>query len=301
MTDPVPSTLPTRVVVTGAAGKLGRAVVAHLRAVGVDVLAVDRAGGRDPRDVDGEFLLVDLTDYGQVVEAFTGGADEHAGGVAAVVHLAAVPAPGLLPNAVTFANNSAATYNVFAAARAAGIKRVVWASSETVLGLPFDTPPPYAPVDEEYAPRPESTYSLNKALEEEMARHFCRWDPELVMVGLRFSNVMDVEDYAAFPSFQADPRLRRWNLWGYIDARDGAQAVERALAHDRPGADVFVIANADTVMNRSSAELMAEVYPGVEVRGELGEHETLLSIDKARRVLGYEPRHSWRDHVDPIG
>lgn len=299
MTDPVPSTLPTRVVVTGAAGKLGRAVVAHLRAVGVDVLAVDRAGGRDPRDVDGEFLLVDLTDYGQVVEAFTGGADEHAGGVGAVVHLAAVPAPGLLPNAVTFANNSAATYNVFAAARAAGIKRVVWASSETVLGLPFDTPPPYAPVDEEYPPRPESTYSLNKALEEEMARHFCRWDPELVMVGLRFSNVMDVEDYAGFPAFQADPQLRRWNLWGYIDARDGAQAVERALAHDRPGADVFIIANADTVMSRSSADLMAEVYPDVEVRGELGEHQTLLSIDKARRVLGYEPRHSWRDHVDP--
>ncbi|MEU8405558.1 NAD(P)-dependent oxidoreductase [Micromonospora sp. NPDC048842] len=294
------STLPRRVVVTGATGKLGRAVVTHLRATGVDVLAVDRAGGRDPRDVNGEFLLVDLTDYGQVVEAFTGGADEHAGGVDAVVHLAAIPAPGLMSNATTFANNSAATYNVFAAARAAGIKRVVWASSETVLGLPFDTPPPYAPVDEEYAPRPESTYSLNKALEEEMARHFCRWDPELVMVGLRFSNVMDVEDYAPFPSFDADPRLRRWNLWGYIDARDGAQAVERALAYDQPGADVFVIANADTVMSRSSASLMAEVYPGVEIRKELGEHETLLSIDKARRVLGYEPRHSWRDHVDVL-
>ncbi|MDG4810644.1 NAD(P)-dependent oxidoreductase [Micromonospora sp. WMMD1120] len=291
------SALPRRVVVTGATGKLGRAVVTHLRAVGVDVLAVDRAGGRDPRDVDGEFLLADLTDYGQVVEAFTGGVDEHPGGVEAVVHLAAIPAPGLVSNATTFANNSAATYNVFAAARAAGIKRVVWASSETVLGLPFDTPPPYAPVDEEYAPRPESTYSLNKALEEEMARHFCRWDPELVMVGLRFSNVMDVEDYAAFPSFDADPMLRRWNLWGYIDARDGAQAVERALAYDRPGADVFIIANADTVMSRSSASLMAEVYRGVEVRGELGEHETLLSIDKARRLLGYAPRHSWRDHV----
>ncbi|MEV7988231.1 NAD(P)-dependent oxidoreductase [Micromonospora sp. NPDC085948] len=292
--------LPRRVVVTGATGKLGRAVVAHLRAVGVDVLAVDRAGGRDPRDVAGEFLLADLTDYGQVVEAFTGGADEHAGGVDAIVHLAAVPAPGLRSNATTFANNSAATYNVFAAARAAGIKRVVWASSETVLGLPFDTPPPYAPVDEEYAPRPESTYSLNKALEEEMARHFCRWDPELVMVGLRFSNVMDVEDYAPFPSFDADPQARRWNLWGYIDARDGAQAVERALAHDRPGADVFIIANADTVMTRSSASLMAEVYPGVEIRKELGEHETLLSIDKARRLLGYEPRHSWRDHANPV-
>lgn len=298
MTDPVlKPALPMRVVVTGATGKLGRAVVTHLRDVGVDVLAVDRAGGHDPREVDGEFLLVDLTDYGQVVEAFTGGADEHAGRVDAVVHLAAVPAPGLLPNATTFANNSAATYNAFAAARAAGIKRVVWASSETVLGLPFDTPPPYAPVDEEYPPRPESTYSLNKTLEEEMARHFCRWDPELVMVGLRFSNVMDVEDYSQFPSFDADPQLRRWNLWGYIDARDGAQAVERALAHDRPGADVFIIANADTVMSRSSASLMAEVYPGVEVRKELSEHETLLSIDKARRVLGYEPQHTWRDHA----
>ncbi|MFU8874684.1 NAD-dependent epimerase/dehydratase family protein [Micromonospora sp. SL4-19] len=300
MTDPVlESALPGRVVVTGATGKLGRAVVAHLRDVGIDVLAVDRAGVHDPRDVDGEFLLADLTDYGQVVEAFTGGADEHGGRVDAVVHLAAVPAPGLLPNATTFANNSAATYNVFAAARAAGIKRVVWASSETVLGLPFDTPPPYAPIDEKYPPRPESTYSLNKVLEEEMARQFCRWDPELVMVGLRFSNVMDVEDYAKFPSFDADPRLRRWNLWGYIDARDGAQAVERALAHGRPGADVFIIANADTVMSRSSASLMAEVYPGVEVRKELGEHETLLSIEKARRVLGYEPQHSWRDHVEP--
>ncbi|HMM96113.1 NAD(P)-dependent oxidoreductase [Phycicoccus sp.] len=286
---------PRRVAVTGARGKLGRAVVAHLRDLGVDVLASDRTAGTDPREVDGEFLVADLTDYGQVVELL-GGSDEHEP-VDAVVHLAAVPAPGMTTNAATYANNSAVTYNVFAAARAVGIGRIVWASSETVLGLPFDTPPPYAPVDEEYPPRPESTYSLNKALEEEMARHFCRWQPELVAVGLRFSNVMDVEDYAQFPSFDADPHLRRWNLWGYIDARDGAQAVERALEHDVSGADVFVIANADTVMSRSSASLMAEVYPDVPVTKVLGEHETLLGIDKARRVLGFEPRHSWRDHV----
>ncbi|NNM44613.1 NAD-dependent epimerase/dehydratase family protein [Knoellia koreensis] len=297
MTSTPHSTLPRRVVVTGATGKLGRAVVTHLRDLGVDVLAVDRAGGRDPRDIEGEFMLVDLTDYGQVVDALSGSVDEHARPVDAVVHLAAIPQPGLHSNAVTFANNSSSTYNIFAAARALGIHTVVWASSETVLGLPFDTPPPYAPVDEEYAPRPESTYSLNKTLEEEMARHFCRWDPELVAIGLRFSNVMEVQDYAQFPAFDDDPALRRWNLWGYIDARDGAQAVERALAYDVPGAEVFIIANADTVMSRSSASLMAQEFPGVEVRRELGEHETLLAIDKARRVLGYDPRHSWRDHV----
>lgn len=292
----IPSHLPGRVAVTGARGKLGRAVVSHLRSIGVEVLAVDRVAGADPRDIEGELLVADLTDYGQVVDLLGGGVDEH-DPVEAVVHLAAVPAPGMTPNAATFANNASATYNVFAAARAAGLRKVVWASSETVLGLPFDTPPPYAPVDEEYPPRPESTYSLTKVLEEEMARHFCRWQPDLVAVGLRFSNVMDVEDYAAFPSFDADPHLRRWNLWGYIDARDGAQAVERALAHDVPGPDVFVIANADTVMSRSSASLMAEVYPEVPVTKELGEHETLLSIDKARRVLGFEPRHTWRDHA----
>ena len=258
-----------RVVVTGARGKLGRAVVTHLREVGIEVLAVDRVAGGDPREVDGEFLMADLTDYGQVVELLTGAVDEH-GPVDAVVHLAAIPAPGMTPNAVTYANNSAATYNVFAAARGAGVRTIVWASSETVLGIPFDTPPPYAPVDEEYPPRPESTYSLNKALEEELARHFCRWQPDLVAVGLRFSNVMDVADYAEFPSFDADPRQRKWNLWGYIDARDGASAVERALQHDVPGADVFVIANADTVMSRSSASLMAEVYPDVPVTKELG-------------------------------
>jgi len=283
-----------RVVVTGAAGKLGRAVVGHLVETGWDVLATDRVR---PAGYAGEFVTADLTDHGQVLELMCGLVDEHPGRVDAVVHLAAVPAPGIVTNSATFANNVPATWNVFNAARAAGIRNVVWASSETVLGLPFDVAPPYAPVDEEYRARPESTYSLGKVVEEEMAYQLCRWDPELKMIGLRFSNVMEPQEYAGFAAFDADASLRKWNLWGYIDARDGAQAVRRALEHRATGLEVFVIANADTVMSRSSAELLAEVYPEVEVRKELGEHETLLSIDKARRVLGFEPEHSWRDRA----
>jgi nucleoside-diphosphate-sugar epimerase len=275
-----------RIAVTGGSGKLGRAVVDDLVAHGDEVVNLDVAAPRPA-------LKIDLTDYGQTVEALTR-IDDRYDRIDAVVHLAAIPAPGLIPNAATFQHNITATYNVFSAARLAGITNVVWASSETVLGLPFDTPPPYIPVDEGYAARPESTYSLVKHLEEQMAAQFCRWDPELKMIGLRFSNVMEPQDYAEFPSFDADPRVRCWNLWGYIDARDGAQAVRRALAHEARGLDVFVIANADTVMSRSSASLAAEVFPGVPVTKELGEHETLLSIDKARRVLGYEPEHSWR-------
>jgi nucleoside-diphosphate-sugar epimerase len=92
-----------------------------------------------------------------------------------------------------------------------------------------------------------------------------------------------------------------WNLWGYIDARDGAQAVRLALAASRPGLDVFVIAAADTVMSRSSTELAASVFPSVPVTRVLGEHETMLGIDKARRVLGFEPAHSWREHSRASG
>ncbi|GID27410.1 NAD-dependent epimerase/dehydratase family protein [Paractinoplanes brasiliensis] len=280
-----------RIAVTGGSGKLGRAVVKDLLDHGNDVVNLDLTPGNDPR---ARWTKTDLSDFGQAVGVLTA-VDDRYDKIDAVVHLAAIPAPGLLPNAATFHNNITVTYNVFAAARTAGIKTIVWASSETVLGLPFDTtPPPYLPADEEYPARPNSSYSLAKHLEEQMAAQFCRWDPTLTMVGLRFSNVMDPDDYKTFPSYDADPHSRSWNAWGYIDARDGAQAVRRALAYGEPGVEVFVIANADTVMSRSSAALAAEVFPGLPVKKELGEHETLLSIDKARRLLGYEPEFTWR-------
>ena len=280
-----------RVAVTGSSGKLGRAVVGHLLEQGWDVVALDRVAS--PR-ADVVSSVVELTDFGQAVEALSGIDDRH-GGVDALVHLAAIPAPGLRPNAATFATNITASYNAYSAAIRAGVRKIVWASSETVLGLPFDEPPPYVPVDEEYPPRPNSTYSLVKTLEEELARQLCRWHPDLSMTGLRFSNVMYPEDYAQFPSYDADPQLRRWNLWGYIDARDGAQAVRLALNDETVGADVFIIANADTVMSRPNETLLAEVFPDVPLTRPVAPHETLLSIDKARRLLGYQPQHSWRN------
>jgi len=279
-----------RVVVTGGSGKLGRAVVDDLVAHDHEVANVDTA---PPRTNVAPFTRVDLTEFGQVVEGFTR-IDSRYERVDAVVHLAAIPGPGNAANAATFANNVVGTYNVFAAARIAGITNIVWASSETVLGLPFDDPPPYLPVDEDVPLRPDTTYSLGKVLDEEMARQFCRWDPALKIIGLRFSNVMEPADYSLFPSWNDDPSIRKWNLWSYIDARDGAQAVRRALDHQGRGMDAFIIANADTVMSRPNDELVRAVFPDVPIRRPLGEHDTLLSIDKARRVLGYEPTHGWR-------
>ncbi|WP_188666056.1 NAD-dependent epimerase/dehydratase family protein [Tersicoccus solisilvae] len=281
-----------RVAVTGASGKLGSAVVEDLTAHGHQVVVLDQTPPEDPSIGS----RVDLTDYGQTVDAL-GGIDDRHGGLDAVVHLAALPAPGLATDVATFENNMLATYHVFHAALRVGIRNIVHASSETLLGIPFEQDPPYLPVDEDYPARPESTYSLVKHLEETMAEQLVRWTPGLKIVGLRFSNVMRVEDYAQFPEFDADPASRDWNLWAYIDRRDGAQAVRKALTWQHHGHATFVIANDDSVMSRSTAELAAARFPDVPVTKELGEHESLLSNAKAKRLLGFAPEHSWRDHV----
>jgi len=283
-----------KVLVTGGSGKLGRAVLKDLVAHGYEVLNIDQQALPEPICPS---IRIDLANFGEVAAAILGGVDERKGPFDAVVHLAAIPAPGLAANARTFANNVPSTYNVLESCRLAGIKNVVIASSETVLGLPFDTPPPYAPVDEEYYPRPESAYSLGKLLDETMAAQFCRWDPELRIVGLRFSNVMYPEDYKAFPSFDANPLTRKWNLWGYIDARDGAQAVRRSIQADFKGFEAFIIANADTVMSRSNMSLLAEVFPGVPTKGNVTTNGTLLGIEKAKTMLGFSPQYSWRNEV----
>ena len=178
-----------RICVTGASGQAGRAVVTDLRAHGYDVAATDVAVTRADRE-DG-MLRADLTDYGQAVEALSQ-AD-------AVVHLANIPAPGLSTPAVTFNANITMNFNVFQAAAALKLNRVVWASSETTLGLPFETPPRYAPVDEDHYPVPTSTYALSKVASETIAGHIAEWSG-IPFVALRFSNIMAPEDYE-------DPRV----------------------------------------------------------------------------------------------
>ncbi|BCL78001.1 UDP-glucose 4-epimerase [Ktedonobacteria bacterium brp13] len=273
-----------RIIVTGGSGKAGRAVIKDLVEHGYDVLNVDLL---PPREQLSPYIKVDLTEIGQVFEVLHG-AD-------AVVHLGAVPAPGLLPEEPTFRNNILSTYNVFSVAATLRLQRVVWASSETTLGLPFDrVKPEYAPIDEETSLYPESSYALSKVLGEEMARQINRWSG-VPFVGLRFTNIMEPHDYAKFPAFSDDPYLRKWNLWSYVDARDVAQSCRLGLEADIKGAEAFIIAAADTVMTRPNRELLAEVFPDVPVRDEVGDFTSLLSSHKAHKLLGYQPQYSWRN------
>jgi nucleoside-diphosphate-sugar epimerase len=280
-----------KIIVTGGSGKGGRAVIRDLLEHGYEVVNIDRQA---PREDLCQYICAELADYGQVMDAFFAG-NQVPHHVDAIVHMAANPAPAGFPNPDILKNNTVSTYHVFEAARRLQIDNVVWASSETILGIPFDTPPAYLPLDEEVPLRPESAYALSKVMAEEMARQFCRWNPDMKIIGLRLSNIMEPHDYAAFPEFDKDPHTRKWNMWAYIDARDMAQAVRLSVEAPFTGAEIFIIANADTVMSRSSQELIEAVYPTVQLIKELDQHETLLCIDKAKRILGYEPQHTWRE------
>jgi nucleoside-diphosphate-sugar epimerase len=289
------ATAARRICVTGATGKAGRATVAHLREHGYEVLATDIAVS-DARAQG--VLAADLTDYGQATEVLRG--------TDAVVHLANIPAPGLATPAVTFNANMSMNFNVFHAAAALGLTRVVWASSETTLGLPFGHGPEqapgasgeirYAPVDEEHFPYPSTTYALSKVASETIAEQISRWSG-IPFVGLRISNIMEQHDYQRFPSYWPDPHSRKWNAWGYVDVRDVADACRLGLEADVTGSHNVIIAAADTVMNRPSRDLLAEVFPDISLTREVAEFDTLLAIDHAKQVIGYEPRHSWRDEI----
>jgi nucleoside-diphosphate-sugar epimerase len=283
----------TKIAVTGGSGKAGRVVVADLVHHGHQVLNIDRVPSPESRSPESPvpFLRADLTDFGQTLEALSGA--ETMPGIELVVHLAAIPSPAHATPDQVFRTNMTSLHTVFDAAVRLGLRRVVWASSETTLGLPFTRPPDYAPVDEAHV-YPETSYALSKVLGEEMARQFSRWSG-LPIVGLRFSNIMVREDYERFPAFWDDPQARKWNLWGYVDESHVAQSVRLALDADIRGADSFIIAASDSVMRTPSRELMAEVFPGVPVADRVGGTDTLLDISKARSVLGYSPDFSWRE------
>lgn len=292
-----------RIFLTGGSGKAGRHVVPYLLEQGHTVTNVDRA----PLGLDGVTDLdVELTDLGQVLSALRMPANfeelDHIEEPAydAIVHLAAVPAILLKADNATYANNVVSTWNVLEAAAVLGIRKVVFASSETTYGVCFargERRPEYLPVDEEHPTVPEDAYATSKVVNEVTARSVQRRTGADVY-GLRINNVIEPHEYAElFPGFVDEPAKRRRNIFAYIDARDLGLAIERCLRTDGLGFEMFNIANAEHSVRATTSELVAQFYDGVEVRREMGEHETFYSIDKARRLLGYEPQHSWREEL----
>lgn len=278
-----------QVLVTGSSGKIGREAVKALQAAGHEVLGLDLKGGI----FDGVRTVgCDCTDFGQVMGAVSG--VDITVKPEAIVHLAGIPSPALGPDHTVFTANTISTYNIFSAAVRVGIRRVVWASSETVLGLPFPTAPAFVPLDESHPDRPEWSYSLSKKLGETMAEEFARWHSDLTILSLRFSFVADAADYAYH---KVDPLTlaRKANLWSYIDSRDAGEACRLALEADLIGHHRMIIAAADSMSDIPSADLLKSHYGEVPVRGDISGTRSLLNGARARELIGFSPRHSWRD------
>jgi nucleoside-diphosphate-sugar epimerase len=293
-----------RVLFTGGSGKAGRHVVAYLAAQGHRVLNFDRvalglAGVHD--------LIGDITDAGQVYSAMRShaGYDEMETGTGAqlfdaVVHFAAVPRHGMMPDTETFRVNVMGTYNVLEAALKMGIAKVIIASSETTYGVCFSdgvVDPKVLPLDEDYDIDPMDSYGMSKKVNEVTAQSFQRRFGADVYA-LRIGNVVEPHEYATlFPPLRDDPGLRRRITFSYIDARDLGQIVDLCLQRDGLGFQVFNAANDTNAVPQPNSELLARFFPGVPLSRALDEQEGLLSNRKIREVLGFRQRHDWRDEV----
>lgn len=275
-----------RIGVTGSGGKLGRAVVTRLRDFGHEVIGFDIAGTPGVG-----FTRVELTDAGQTLDAFLGVTARHSG-LDAIVHLAAIPVNGLVPDVTTFHNNVSSSFNVLYAAHRVGIRTVVFASSITAMGFPFDEAPPSLPVDETHT-RANNTYGLGKVVEEALADQLVHWAPETSITALRFTNVVAEDEYATFER-ASEPDYRRDLIGSWIDARDGALAVELALQQAAPGFRVYNVAAPGSGSTIPSRELAEQWFPGTPIADDLGEFESLMSTRRIQDELGFRAEYDWR-------
>ncbi|WP_299619770.1 NAD(P)-dependent oxidoreductase [uncultured Tateyamaria sp.] len=292
-----------RILFTGGSGKAGRHAVAYLRDQGHRVVNFDRA----PLEMDGvDDRLGDMTDAGQVFDVLSSyaGFDELEPGTGvpsfdAVVHFAAVPRILVTGDNETYRTNTMGTYNVIDAALKMGVRKVVFASSETTYGVCFadgERKPEYLPIDEEHPVIPEDSYAMSKVVNEVTARSFQRRSGADIY-GLRINNVIEPHEYAEnFPAFMENPDLRLRNFFAYIDARDLGQMVQCCLDTDGLGFEVFNVSNDDHSVALDTDALVARYYDGVPVAA-MGARETFYSNAKAKRLLGFKPAHSWRDYL----
>jgi len=275
------------VLVTGGSGKAGKWVIEHLLENGYQVINADQK--TSPL---AQTYHVDLTDLGQTFGVMEG--------KEAVIHLAAIPLPGEHTAEVVFRNNVMSTFNVLQAACVLGVKKVVLAGSESALGFPFmfrRFSPQYLPIDEEHPLLAQDAYGLSKIVLEELAKGFVRRSPDMSIISLRLSYILQPQDYAAeLEAAWQDEQRNDFNLWAYIDARDAANACRLALEYPQPGFEAFYIAAPDTLMKQPTLELVQRYYPGVERIAEgFGGRMSPLDCRKAERLLGFRPQYTWQD------
>jgi UDP-glucose 4-epimerase len=288
-----------RVLVTGGRGKVGTATARALAAAGHEVTGTDLMRGVFERPAPGEpaYIQADLTNAGEAFAVVRG--------MDAVVHTAAIPDPTHNPPATVFQNNIMATFNTLEAAVRFGVRRFVNLSSETVPGFFFpERPflPSYVPVDEEHPIRPQDPYALSKYFGE-LLMDAAVQRSDIRAISIRPCWVQYEANYERNVGPQVrDPAVLSPNLWSYIDLYDLADALVLAVQSDLPGHEVFYIASPDNVGGRPLAEMVKTYYgDAIEVRALARPDASGISSAKAMRLLGWQPKRSWRDYLDEQG
>jgi nucleoside-diphosphate-sugar epimerase len=294
-----------RILFTGGSGKAGKHSVAYLLEQGHSVLNLDQVNFDHPKVLT---RLADITDAGQVFDVMGSYAnyDELAQGAGvpkfdAVVHFAAVPRLLMTSDNECYRVNTLGTYNVIDAAIKMGVRKVIFASSETTYGICFadgEVKPDYLPIDEKHPTIPEDSYAMSKVVNEVTAQSFQRRTGIDIYV-LRINNVIEPHEYVEnFPAFIKDPDLRRRNIFSYIDARDLGQMVQKCLQTDGLGYQVFNVSNDDHSVGLTSEELIKTYYQHVPLKTN-DIPKSFYSNEKAKRLLGFKPEYSWRDYIKP--
>jgi UDP-glucose 4-epimerase len=274
-----------KLLITGAAGKVGQWIVRELlNSEGYEITVLDRTPGPERGAV--KYLVGDIQDLGQVIEAMAG--------AEAVIHLAAIHNPNIATTGITYQTNVLGTFNVHHAAFRLGVKRVVSASSNAIVGWSYGRRfmPDYLPIDEDHPLRAEDVYGLSKEIGETIARSYSRKGLETVM--LRPSGVVSPDELEQMKK-DGGRQPTGFHAYSYVDARDLAVAFKLAVERSIPsGSVLFVVADDSTV-----AEPLSDLYPRVmpsigdkahSLTGSKGAYSNFL----AKTLLGWQPVHSWR-------
>ena len=290
-----------RILFTGGSGKAGKHSINYLLDHGHSVLNLDKVCLDNPKVLT---RFADIADAGQVFDVMQSYANyaELANGTGvpsfdAVVHFAAIPRLLMTSDNECFRINTMGTYNVIDAAIKMGVKKIVFASSETTYGICFasgEAKPDYLPIDEEHPTIPEDSYAMSKVVNEATAKSFQRRS-NVDIYGLRINNVIEPHEYSVkFPAFIENPDLRKRNIFSYIDARDLGQMVEKCLQKNGLGFQIFNVSNNNHSVNLSSEELLKLYYKDVPLK-QNDIPDSFYSNEKAKRLLGFKPMFDWNE------
>ncbi len=292
----------SKIFVTGGSGKAGKHLIPYLLEKDYSVVNADVV----PLMIHGvDNINLDITDSGQVFNALSGYANipelksgEGIKSFDAVVHLAAIPRILVKPDNETFRINTLGTYNIIEAATKLGIKKIIFASSETTYGFCFaqgNPIPKWLPIEEDYETSPTDSYGLSKVLNEQTGKAFQK-RTGIDIYALRIGNIVEPNEYYRFEEFCKNPSIRLRNLFNYIDARDLAQAIELCVKKDGLGYEVFNVTHNINSVNLTTQEIINQFFPNVKLKRKMDEYESILSNRKIKEVLGFKPIHNWKNY-----